>query len=153
MAKLTIISVSEERAIPSGKKLKQIEVNKEGLDWNFNRVTVWEDHPAYDVLHEGMEITKSYIHETDQDKVNPNTGKPYKNYTLREGEEVQQGSTPKTDTNIDAKLNAIYALLKEIHEHTVGSKTHNEKAYEELTGKTYPDITDEQLEDPSQIPF
>ena len=146
--KLTIINVGEEKVIPSGKKLREVEINKEGLNGNFHRVAVWEDHPAYPHLTPGLELTKSYIHEKDQDKINPNTGKPYKNYTLYEGEQAKQ--TPKN--NLEPKIDALYALVKQIHENIVGNKTHNETAYEEATGKPYP-VSDEELADPSNIPF
>jgi len=139
MAKLTIKEVGEEKIVAGDKKLREVSVNKDGMDWNFNRVTVWGDHPAYDHLAEGLELSNSHVQATPQATINEKTGKPYNNYTLREGEESTQ-TAPVASKLDDAKLDAIYAVVRKIYDHlNIDSKIH--------------EVTDEELADPSKIPF
>jgi hypothetical protein len=155
MAKLTIKEVGEEKIVAGDKRLREVSVNKDGMDWNFDRVTIWGDHPAYDVLAVGLELNNSHVQATPQATINEKTGKPYNNYTLREGLESTQ-TAPIASKLDDAKLDAIYALLKEIHTKVFGEqKTANETSYEANTGKPYPtyEVTEEELEDPSKIAF
>lgn len=149
MSKLKFTTV-EERATPTGKKLKKCSVEKEGMQFPFNGVTVWEDHPDYEQVAVGFETDSSYIHEVNSETPNPNKpGSFYKNRTLK----VSNGPNAQTHPLVNAKLSELNNRLKILEEKILGDAGSNEEWFDNQGPKEAPKVSTNVEIKPEDIPF
>lgn len=95
--KIAIYTV-EERTTGSGKQYKSLTIQREGSKYPDKYVTVWSDFPGFNELAAGQTI-EADVEETDSSKVNPNSGKPYKNKTLKAPGSQQPKTAPQNELN------------------------------------------------------
>lgn len=72
---------AEEKTTQSGKTLKKLVLQKDGLQYPFKNVTIWGDNPLYAQAVPGATITCDLL-EKDSENINPNSGKPYVNRSV-----------------------------------------------------------------------
>lgn len=134
----------EEKATKTGKKLKKLVVQKEGLQYPFKNVTAWEDLDIYNELDAGYQVPQGYeIFEKDSENINPNSGKPYKNRTLVKSR--NENGTEKSDVNVMKYIVDLNKRVKALEDAI--ETTHNKKVAEEFGDYPEDDIK------PEDIPF
>lgn len=117
MAKLNFYEVEEREVQVKGapKKVKKCVIQEDGKQYPYKNVTVWEDYPEYAGVQAGAKFDHSYVDARDSDQINPNSGKPYKNYTLKYGAGASDQQSGGSDSfllrKMDAKLDTIIKIV------------------------------------------
>lgn len=98
-----------ERTTGTGKRVKSVVLQEEGKQYPYKNVSVWEDFPNFDEIAAGKTVNGDLV-EKDSDKVNPSSGKPYKNRTLYPSKNAN-GTEKPTQVGTAELKNAIMLKL------------------------------------------
>lgn len=145
---------AEARTTTTGKQLKKLVLQGEGMQHPLKNVTIWGDNPLFAQAVPGGTITCD-IQESDSGNLNPKSGKNFVNRTVANPNNPAP-SQPNTNemgvkSYIDSKMYPIMLSLKRIEDHlgttpkpTVGN-----------TNIPYPETVEEDYEEikPEDIPF
>lgn len=122
MTKLKVHKVEEKQVMVKGQPqmIKKAEIQVEGKDWTYGKVTVWNDYPEYNGVVAGAIFDHSHIKSKEQEGTkNPkNDNKPYQEHTLTYGKYKAESttSTPnETSSELMAKIDSIGRLLGEMY--------------------------------------
>ena len=111
---------AEQKTTTTGKQLKKLVLQGEGMQYPMKNVTIWGDNPLFAQAVAGGTITCDIL-ESDSGNLNPKSGKNYVNRTVANPD----NPTPvEPNTNemgvksyIDTKMQPIIQSLKRIEDH------------------------------------
>jgi len=105
-----VIEVSEITVTPNGKELKKLTLKGEGQSHLEERVTIWSDHPLFNTLAVGQEISATI---DKKDSGTPIPAHPEKNYVNRTlVAEKNENGTEKVGGNLEARVTKIENWIK-----------------------------------------